>query len=97
MSLCHRPRPFRFLPSCCPLDFLLDLNLPGRNGFEVLKWLRLQSELKSLPVVVVSGSNQARDMEVAEALGITDYIVKPSGVDRLLQVVRKKVLPLLPK
>ena len=73
-----------------PCLLLLDLNLPGMNGFEVLRWVRQQPELKSLKVVIVSGSNQDTDVETARSLGITDYIVKPASPNRLLEILQEK-------
>jgi len=73
-----------------PCLLLLDLNLPGINGFEVLRWVRQQPELKSLKVVIVSGSNQDTDVETARSLGITDYIVKPASPNRLLEILQEK-------
>ncbi len=73
-----------------PCLLLLDLNLPGINGFEVLRWVRQQPEVKSLKVVIVSGSNQDTDVETARSLGITDYIVKPTSPSRLLEILEEK-------
>ena len=73
-----------------PCLLLLDLNLPGKNGFDVLRWVRQQPDLKSLKVVIVSGSNQETDIETARSLGITDYIVKPSSPKRLLEIFQEK-------
>ena len=70
-----------------PCLVLLDLNLPRKSGFEVLDWIRNDPRFKSLKVVIVSGSNQDEDMERAQSLGITDYVVKPSGLERLYRVV----------
>jgi len=80
-----------------PCLVLLDLNLPGKNGFEVLRWIRAQPKLKDLKVVVISGSNQERDIENARKLGIADYLVKPTGLNRLLEIVREKIGQWLPK
>src|SRR3954469_18637827 len=44
-----------------PRLVLLDLKLPYRNGMEVLAWIRQQRSLDSLPVVILSGSDEARD------------------------------------
>ena len=73
-----------------PCLLLLDLNLPGKNGFDVLRWVREHAEFKLLKVVIVSGSNQESDMEKARSLGVTDYIVKPSSPKLLLQIVQEK-------
>lgn len=55
----------------------LDLKIPSYTGFEVLNWIREQAFNPPLDVTVLSGSEHARDMERATALGATAYIVKP--------------------
>lgn len=61
---------------------LLDLNLPGTPGKEVLARIKQHPELRSIPVVVVSTS--ARDADVAHcyALGCNSYLIKPLEADR---------------
>jgi CheY-like chemotaxis protein len=66
---------------------LLDLKLPRRSGFEVLEWLRGQPGLRRLPVVVLTGSREAADVERAADLGANSYLVKPVGFDALLELV----------
>lgn len=73
-----------------PCLVLLDLNMPGKSGFEVLRWIRQHPRLQSLKVVVVSGSNQETDIETAQRLGATDYLVKPSDPSRLLEIIQEK-------
>jgi len=63
----------------CPGLVLLDLKMPGLNGFEVLAWLTTQPELKHLPVVVLTSSTLESDMEKARQLGACDYLVKHSN------------------
>ncbi len=72
-----------------PCLLLLDLKLPGKSGFEVLEWLRQHPTLKSLKVVVLSGSDQPADVARAESLGVMDYVVKPSRPGDLVEIVRK--------
>jgi CheY-like chemotaxis protein len=60
-----------------PCLLLLDLNLPGLSGFDVLEWLRQQATFRDLPVVVLSGSALESDREKAMRLGANDYVVKP--------------------
>src|ERR1051326_1934837 len=60
---------------------LLDLKMPMMDGFDVLAWLREQPRAKELPVVVLSGSNQDRDIELAREMGAADYQVKPQETD----------------
>ena len=55
---------------------LLDVVLPGMNGFEVLEALRKDPELKDVSVIILSNLNQDKDKERAKELGVTDYMVK---------------------
>jgi two-component system response regulator len=71
-----------------PHVVFLDLKLPQVSGFEVLRWLRTREFDPPLRVVVLSGSDQDRDLIEVRELGAYDYIVKPIGVDRLRQVLR---------
>jgi CheY-like chemotaxis protein len=65
-----------------PTVVLLDINLPGCSGFDVLKWLREQPEYMHLPVIMFSSSIRPEDLQKARVLGATDYIEKPgSGLD----------------
>ena len=56
---------------------LLDLKMPGLDGFEVLRWLKEQPALKSLRVVVLTSSDAVRDVNRAYALGANSFLVKP--------------------
>lgn len=62
-----------------PLPFVifLDLKLPYLDGFEVLAWIRQQPHLRSIVVVVLTGSDENRDHQKAYALGARSYLVKP--------------------
>ena len=62
-----------------PLPFIifLDLKLPYVDGFEVLAWIRQQRALKSTVVVVLSGSDEAKDHQKAYTLGARSYLTKP--------------------
>jgi len=73
-----------------PCLLLLDLNLPVKNGLEVLRWIRAQPAVESLKVVVVSGSNHQSDIELACSLGAVDYIVKPSAPAGLLKIIKER-------
>ena len=71
-----------------PTLTLLDLKLPRRNGFEVLLWLRAQPLLRRLPVVVLTGSNQATDIARAYECGANSYLVKPVRFVDLQEMAR---------
>jgi CheY-like chemotaxis protein len=69
-----------------PCLILLDLNLPTRSGFEVLKWIRQHPTYKKLVVVVFSASALPKDIDMAYELGANSYIVKPSGLPKLMEI-----------
>ena len=60
-----------------PTLILLDLKLPRRSGLEVLAWIRQQSKLKHLLVVVLTSSKENSDLAEAYDLGVNSYLVKP--------------------
>jgi CheY-like chemotaxis protein len=74
-------RSGRHAQSPRPDLILLDLNLPGRNGHEVLEDIRADSALSSIPVVILSTSGAERDVNKAYALGASSYVSKPMDVE----------------
>jgi DNA-binding response OmpR family regulator len=74
----------------CPLPglVLLDLNMPGKSGLEVLKWIRVHPSVCMLPVVVLTSSNQESDIHRAYINGANGYLVKPSKPDEMLVMAR---------
>jgi CheY-like chemotaxis protein len=71
-----------------PILILLDLKLPRKSGHEVLAWLRGQPELKRLPVVVLTSSREAADVNRVYDLGANSYLVKPVAFDDLLKMAQ---------
>ncbi len=68
---------------------LLDLNLPGLSGKEVLSSIRGNRALQTLPVIVLSSSSAATDIADAYALRANAYVVKPTEMSGYLDMVRK--------
>ena len=69
-----------------PLVVLLDINMPRMNGLEVLRALKSNAVSRSIPVVVLTSSNEDRDVQRAYELGANSYIVKPVNFDKFLDV-----------
>jgi CheY-like chemotaxis protein len=67
---------------------LLDLKMPKSTGLDLLKWIRSHSVLKSLPVIVLSGSELQDDISKAYAGGANSYLVKPPNFDSLVNLVK---------
>ncbi|WP_110948577.1 response regulator [Pseudomonas bohemica] len=60
-----------------PTVLLLDLKLPKIDGLEVLKAIRDNDDLRSIPVVMLTSSREEPDLQRAYALGVNAYVVKP--------------------
>jgi CheY-like chemotaxis protein len=71
-----------------PIVVFLDLNMPKKNGLEVLAWIRGQPELKGLIVNVLTASVRATDVERAFELGANSYLIKPSRFDVLVEMIK---------
>jgi CheY-like chemotaxis protein len=75
-----------------PPDLILvDLNMPGMDGFELLNALRASPATRSLPVVVLTTSSSPEDMRRSRELGAQTYIVKPQSVGEYAHVIRDLV------
>src|ERR1043166_925883 len=70
-----------------PGALFLDLKLPKLSGFEVLQWLKENEECKVIPVIVLSASGLERDVTKAYQMGANSYIVKPSTLGELRDLV----------
>ncbi len=70
-----------------PSLILLDLKIPRRSGLEVLQWIRTESHVRLVPVIMMTSSRERSDLRRAYAAGANAYIVKPSSLDQLTQLV----------
>ncbi len=68
---------------------LLDLKLPGLSGLEVRSWIRGQTQLTRLPVIVFTSSSLPADINQAYDLGANSYLVKPSSLEELISLATK--------
>jgi len=71
-----------------PALILLDLNLPRMNGFEVLKKIKEDDHLSSIPVIVLTVSERNEDIAPSYALGANTYIQKPVVFKDFMRIVR---------
>ncbi len=70
---------------------LMDLNLPGIDGFEALGILQQDARTKEIPVVAVSAHGMEEHVERARVLGFSDYLVKPISVSAVVSVIQKEL------
>jgi twitching motility two-component system response regulator PilH len=74
-----------------PDVLLLDIVMPKRNGYELLRALKRNQLTKSMPVVLVSSKNQESDRAWGKRQGADDYLTKPFTSDQLLTTVGRFV------
>jgi CheY-like chemotaxis protein len=74
-----------------PAVVLLDLNMPRKNGLEILEWIRRQPVLRRTCVYILSASTRREDIDRAYALGANAYLVKPSTLDELSHMAKTLV------
>jgi len=74
-----------------PALMMLDLNLPGIDGRELLQRFRRDDRLRSVPVVILSTSANPRDIRFCYDAGANGYMVKPVDLDRLERMLRALV------
>jgi CheY-like chemotaxis protein len=67
---------------------LLDLNLPKKNGLEVLEEIKADPELRATPVIMLTTSSSARDIAACYARGVNCYVVKPLDLDDFTALVQ---------
>jgi CheY-like chemotaxis protein len=70
---------------------LLDLNLPGKSGFEVLSIVRNETAFQEVPVVVVSSSENPEDVKRVYDLSANAYVTKPADPDEYIQMINATV------
>ena len=71
-----------------PALLLLDLKMPKKNGFEVLEWIRQEPRLRNLRVIVLTSSEDMRDVNLAYQLGANSFLVKPADFEQFVTVIQ---------
>ena len=85
--LYHRGRFQDHVTSPCPGLILLDLNLPKLGGIEVLQQIKQDGDLKTIPVIILTGSQQNKDNGSDYNIGVNTYIMqKPFEFESFMQV-----------
>jgi two-component system, response regulator len=81
----HKDRDLHIMPEV----ILLDLNMPRMGGIEVLRHIRSNALTKLLPVVVLTSSDEEKDMITSYECGVNSYIRKPVDFNRFVDAVRQ--------
>jgi len=72
-----------------PGVILLDLNLPGTDGREVLAEMKADPELRQIPVIVLTTSSDERDVSACYSAGASSYIQKPVDLEGFMQAIER--------
>lgn len=72
-----------------PKVLVLDVMLPKKSGFEVLKHLRAQPTSKDLPILMLTAKGQQQDRRIAEELGANGFVTKPYSNSEVVDAVRQ--------
>ena len=72
-----------------PALIILDINMPGGTGLEALRKLKMSAKTTGIPVVVLSGSDDATMPDQVKGLGAEGYLPKPIDPDALVSAVRR--------
>lgn len=74
-----------------PELILLDIQLPGMDGFEVLQRLRGAEATRSIPVIAISANAMRGDLERGREAGFADYLTKPLDIQQVLAAVNRSL------
>ena len=67
---------------------ILDVMLPGKSGFEILKELRADTAFADLPILMLTARGQSRDRDIAQDAGVSRFMTKPFSNEEMLSAVR---------
>jgi CheY-like chemotaxis protein len=80
---------YQELDAPLPVLILLDLNLPGTDGREIIHQVKSDSGLLMVPIIVFTTSNNARDIQTCYGYGANSYLLKPMGSGKMQQTIQQ--------
>jgi CheY-like chemotaxis protein len=72
-----------------PYVLLLDIRMPKLDGTEVLKLIKADEELRKMPVIMITTTDDPREVEKCHAIGCSNYITKPVDYDAFVNAIRQ--------
>ncbi|MCL1823520.1 MAG: response regulator [Oscillospiraceae bacterium] len=90
-SLSRAEHVEKFLQHTVPDFFLLDIEMPGMNGYDLVQVIRNFEEHKETPIMFLTGNATVKNFQAATALGVADFIAKPVNPDILLGKVSAQI------
>jgi CheY-like chemotaxis protein len=83
------PKLFSILENNRPVLILLDIDMPGMDGYEAIKILKSNNETKDIPVIFLTGMTDSNNEEKGRSLGAVDYVTKPFEPQALIACIEK--------
>jgi CheY-like chemotaxis protein len=71
-----------------PYLLLLDIRMPKVDGIEVLRQLKQDTELRKIPVIILTTTDDPREVERCHAIGCASYIIKPVDYDKFAEAIK---------
>ena len=88
MDFLYRKGTFEQEPAGHPVVILLDLKMPKMDGIQVLKQIKSDKDLQTIPVVILTSSRESKDLEACYQLGANAYVVKPVKFSDFIEAVK---------
>jgi CheY-like chemotaxis protein len=85
----HSEGKYKLRKSGNPALVLLDIKMPHMDGIEVLRHIRNDSALKSIPVVILTSSREEKDLSKTYELGVSAYLLKPLDFEHFVEAVKQ--------
>ena len=85
----YRRDAFATRPPGNPVVLLLDLKMPRVDGITVLKQIKSDPDLRTIPVVILTSSREGHDLKACYELGVNAYVVKPVKFSDFLEAVKE--------
>ncbi len=83
-----RQGEYQDLNAAFPVAILLDLNLPNTDGREIIRTVKQNPNLQTIPIIVLTTSNSPHDIQTCYQYGANCYLLKPMGVSEMQQTVQ---------
>ena len=91
LSYLYRRGVYHDRPAGEPCLVMLDTRMPIKSGIEALAEIRRDPAFRSLPIVMLTGSSEPKDIAAAYANGVNSYIIKPMGFDQYNETIEMVV------
>lgn len=73
----------------CPYLLLLDIRMPKVDGIEVLRYLKSDPDLRTMPIIMLTTTDDPREVQLCHELGCNNYVVKPVEFDAFVESLRR--------